>query len=154
MRHRILNGPSHHMRAYLLSLEAKGWAEPLTSYNYWKTYGSTLGSLLVMDSYVSMAVGLSGGAQSSVSLSINRQFRYLKQYTHINARMLQRKISHDDIIDAIKKPLKIKSEKIDKFGRSSQVYIGKRVTVVVNPKTGKLITAYPTGSKMIKKYSR
>ena len=107
-----------------------------------------------MDSYVSMAVGLSGGAQSSVSLSINRQFRYLKQYTHINARMLQRKISHDDIIDAIKKPLKIKSEKIDKFGRSSQVYIGKRVTVVVNPKTGKLITAYPTGSKMIKKYSR
>ena len=63
MRLRILNGPSHHMRTYLLSLEAKGWAEPLTSYNYWKTYGSTLGSLLVMDSYVSMAAGLSGGAQ-------------------------------------------------------------------------------------------
>ena len=86
MRHRILNGPSHHMRAYLLSLEAKGWAEPLTSYNYWKTYGSTLGSLLVMDSYVSMAAGLSGGAQGGNSfLSINRTwnkqaiFRYYEK---------------------------------------------------------------------------
>ena len=39
----------------------------------------------------------------------------------------------NDILDALKNPLKIKDIKIDEIGRQSQRFIGENADVVVNP---------------------
>lgn len=52
----------------------------------------------------------------------------------------------NNILDALKNPLKIKDIKIDEMGRQSQRFIGKNAEVVVNPHNGKIITVNPTSS--------
>lgn len=63
MRYKVLNSGLHHLKVALLSMENRGWAEPLTSYNYWNTYGHTLGMLNLMGTYIPAGVGVSAAAQ-------------------------------------------------------------------------------------------
>ena len=65
MRYKVLNSGLHHLKVALLSMENRGWAEPLTSYNYWNTYGHTLGMLNLMGTYIPAGMGLSAGAQKA-----------------------------------------------------------------------------------------
>lgn len=67
---------------------------------------------------------------------------------HVIERMNDRKVSIDDIINALENPLDIKPIKYDSEGRPSFTVVGAKATVSVNPETGKLTTTYPTHSKI------
>ncbi len=70
---------------------------------------------------------------------------------HFVERALKRGItSGSDIRDALKNPLKIGTIRADENG-NSQRFIGEFATVNVNPDIGKLITAWQTSSKLVKK---
>ena len=68
---------------------------------------------------------------------------------HAQQRTVERNVSQNDINDAIKNPSKITDVKYDSQGRPSVKYIGNKVTVVVNPETGNIITIYPTSTQRI-----
>ncbi|HTE02121.1 MAG TPA: PAAR domain-containing protein [Mucilaginibacter sp.] len=57
----------------------------------------------------------------------------------------------DSVSDALKNPLAINDPAVDKNGRTSQRFIGKKAEVVVNPKTGKIVSVNPTSSKKANK---
>ena len=59
MRRTVMEGNSRVLKAAIINMERAGRMEPLTATNYWNTYGHTLGSLNIIGSYMSMAVGLS-----------------------------------------------------------------------------------------------
>lgn len=81
----------------------------------------------------------------------SKNFNYNKLYNHLTARLEVRGITYVQYKDALDNPLLIKPVKYDQFGRPSQVYIGYDATAVINPSTGKYITAWKTGSKVRKK---
>ena len=62
MRLEVFNGRSHHLKVALANWESRGMAEPLTSQNYWSTYGHTLGMLNLWSTYLPAGAGLSAGA--------------------------------------------------------------------------------------------
>ena len=64
-------------------------------------------------------------------------------------RANQRNFTQDNINDAIKNPLEATETKYDNQGRPSVKYIGINATVVLNPKTGLIITVYPTSTQRI-----
>jgi len=66
---------------------------------------------------------------------------------HALNRAIERGVNPKSILDALKKPLKIGENIIDKLGRQSQRFIGKKAEVVVNPQTGKVISVNPTSTK-------
>lgn len=68
---------------------------------------------------------------------------------HAQSRMKERGILMENVSDAINNPLKITPVKYDSFGRPSITYIGEHATVVVNPITGKIVTTFPTHSKVV-----
>lgn len=68
---------------------------------------------------------------------------------HFIDRMKERNVAYQDIKDAIKNPLGVSKIKIDSAGPSYKI-IGKKATVVVNPKTNTLITTYKTTSNLKK----
>jgi len=67
--------------------------------------------------------------------------------SHAQQRTVERNVSQSDINDALKNPLKVTDVKYDVKGPSIK-YIGNKVTVVVNPETGNIITVYGTHSKL------
>lgn len=73
---------------------------------------------------------------------------------HALERRQERNISNDDVLDALFNPLKVGNLILDKKGRPSKKYIGKKVTVVINPDTNKEITSWKTSSKLIRKYEK
>lgn len=66
---------------------------------------------------------------------------------HAIERLEERRLSVDDIIDALTKPLAVSKIKIDTQGRPSKQYIGERATAAVNPDNGNITSTWPTGSK-------
>lgn len=70
---------------------------------------------------------------------------------HFTDRALQRKIVVEDVQDALQNPLQIGKIKVDAKGRPGKTYIGRHVTVAVNPETGALATVYKTSKKRVKK---
>lgn len=72
---------------------------------------------------------------------------------HAQERMEKRDVSMSDIEDAIKNPLHMGSIKTDKRGRSVRL-TGEKATVNINPDTGMIITAWKTGEKIKRKYTR
>lgn len=72
---------------------------------------------------------------------------------HAQERMEKRDVSMSDIEDAIKNPLHMGSIKTDKRGRSVRL-TGEKATVNINPDTGMIITAWKTGEKAKRKYTR
>ena len=72
---------------------------------------------------------------------------------HAQERMEKRDVSMSDIEDAIKNPLHMGSIKTDKRGRSVRL-TGEKAMVNINPDTGMIITAWKTGEKTKRKYTR
>lgn len=71
---------------------------------------------------------------------------------HASERMREREVTDDDVRDARTNPIHSKGIVTDDLGRKSQILIGKNATVCINPDTGKVITAWKTGTKIRKKY--
>ena len=71
---------------------------------------------------------------------------------HGRERMSERGVSDIQAANAVAKPLHADNPVTDSQGRTSQRMIGKHATVVVNPETGAIITAYKTSSNRRKKY--
>ena len=67
---------------------------------------------------------------------------------HATEQMAERGVSLDDINNTLKNPLKVTDIKIQENGPSVK-YIGPKVTVVVNPETGNIITTYPTSTQRV-----
>lgn len=70
---------------------------------------------------------------------------------HIISRTYARSISFEDIEDCLKNPLEYGKIRIDNKGRRSFAVVGEKVTMYVNPDTGKTATAHPTSSNKAKK---
>lgn len=66
--------------------------------------------------------------------------------------MNERGVSDIQAANAIAKPLHEFEAKTDDQGRKAQKIVGRHATVVINPETGAIITAYKTGRKERKKY--
>ncbi len=70
---------------------------------------------------------------------------------HIISRTYARGIIFEDIEDCLKNPLECGTIKTDSSGRRSFAVVGEKVTVYVNPDTGKIATTHPTSSNKAKK---
>lgn len=70
---------------------------------------------------------------------------------HIISRTYARGIKFEDIEDCLKNFLEYGKIKIDNKGRRSFAVIGEKVTVYVNPDTGKIATTHATSSKKVQK---
>lgn len=70
--------------------------------------------------------------------------------THGLRQKINRNVKSKDILSAVKSPLKVGSPKVDSIGRVNQRIIGNKSEVVLNPKTGKIITVNPTSSRKAK----
>jgi hypothetical protein len=62
-------------------------------------------------------------------------------------RVIERGVKPNAILDALKNPLKTGQVAIDATGRQSQRFIGQFGEVVINPQTGKIVSANPTSTK-------
>src|SRR5690606_34941282 len=62
-------------------------------------------------------------------------------------RAIERGLSPKSILEALKDPLKTGEVIIDNLGRQSQRFIWKNAEVVVNPKSGQIISVNPTSTK-------
>ena len=72
---------------------------------------------------------------------------------HAIERLSDRKIiiGFQELADTLRNPLYIR-DKIDESGRNGRKYIGKKVTVTVNPDTGNILSFRITGTREKRKY--
>ena len=79
-----------------------------------------------------------------------------KDTDHIKKRKkkIERNISDTAINNVIKHPLYKSGIFIDEYGRPSRVYIGEKITVIINPDTGARITVRRTTKNERKKYRK
>lgn len=73
---------------------------------------------------------------------------------HSLNQKINREVRSIDELNAVKNPLKKTDVKFDSQGRPSQKFIGEKASVAVNPKTGKVVTVHPTGSKLAERLKR
>lgn len=72
---------------------------------------------------------------------------------HFTEQLISRRVSLEDIIDAIANPINIEKIRMDDTGVSQRI-IGVYATISINPETGKLITVWKTGRGKRKKYGK
>ena len=75
-----------------------------------------------------------------------------KRTQHGEHRMTERSVSDEGAMNAILSPIHSEPVTIDELGRKAQKRIGAEATVVINPDTGEIVTAYPTSRKIRRKY--
>lgn len=73
---------------------------------------------------------------------------------HGTERMRERGITERAAASAITSPLKRLEAVADDNGRRAQKLVGKDATVIINPDTGEIITAYKTKARIARKYER
>lgn len=73
---------------------------------------------------------------------------------HIISRTYARSLNFKDIADTLKNPLDFGKIKTDRKGRRSFEVIGEKVTICVNPDTGKTTTVHATHSKLAEKLKK
>ena len=79
----------------------------------------------------------------------------IKGFTKHGAdQAINRGVKPASILDAVKKPLQKGGVKTDDLGRESQRYVGEAAEVVVNPKSGKVISVNPTSTKKSERLKR
>lgn len=61
-------------------------------------------------------------------------------------RVIEHGVNPSAILDALKNPLKVGNIVVDQLGRQSQHFVGRYCEVVINPKTGQIISVNPTSS--------
>lgn len=71
---------------------------------------------------------------------------------HAVERMIERDVSEQDVNDARENPLHKRDIVTDENGRRSQVIIGNKATICINPDTGKVITTWKTSTRIRRKY--
>lgn len=71
---------------------------------------------------------------------------------HAKERMAERGVTMAEVGNAIEQPLHAFEAAVDSQGRLSQTLVGASATVVINPDTGVIITAYKTGAERRRKY--
>ena len=71
---------------------------------------------------------------------------------HFIERLEERNLNIEDTIDALKNPINIGNIKLDRNGKPSIEFVGKKHRIQVNPETGKLITGWKTSRRIRKKY--
>lgn len=89
-----------------------------------------------------------------IELTTSNGINVTKFSKHMEKRASERKISVDDIKEALINPLHVDDIKIDSLGRPSQRFIGEKATVNVNSETGTVTTIWKTGKSKINKYKR
>ncbi|MCH4167692.1 MAG: phage head morphogenesis protein [Streptococcaceae bacterium] len=72
---------------------------------------------------------------------------------HLAERTILREVNPNEIIDALVNPIHIRPDKTDNNG-TSRKYVGRIVSVVVNPDTGTVVTTHKTGSRTVRKYTK
>ena len=72
---------------------------------------------------------------------------------HLAERTISREVNPNEIVDALVNPIYIRPDKIDNNGISRK-YVGRIVSVVVNPDTGTVVTTHKTGSRTVRKYTK
>ncbi|NGM17729.1 hypothetical protein GMI70_06955 [Eggerthellaceae bacterium zg-893] len=75
-----------------------------------------------------------------------------KRTRHGEERMRGRGVTDEQAANAILEPLRRDPATVDGQGRRAQKCIGAEATVVLNPDTREIITAYPTKSRLRRKY--
>ena len=75
-------------------------------------------------------------------------------YHYLHVRKMQRSIRTADVLDAYKHPLKVGEVRWHPIEGPSILFQGRNAQVAVNPWTGKIVSAYPTGSKLRRKLLR
>lgn len=102
----------------------------------------------------------------SISATLNRNLKNVKTPNGVKVRKISlhalerienrpdRRVTAREITDALENPLHIDKIRVDKKGRRSIQYIGKKASAVVNPDTGNIATVWKTGSDKLKKYSK
>lgn len=73
---------------------------------------------------------------------------------HAIDQLTTRGVTADRMKDALAHPLTVTETQYDKLGRPSFRIIGQKATLTINPKTGKVLTAYPTHTETAKMYKR
>ena len=102
--------------------------------------------------------GITGGAKAlsklkgkvvkkTVLLENQTTFKTTK---HGISRKIERQVKSKDELDALKNPLLVKPVRVDKYGRPSQKYVGKKATVTINPQTKTIIQTNPTSTDLKK----
>lgn len=89
-----------------------------------------------------------------IELTTSNGIKVTKFSNHMNERATERKVTVEDIREALMHPLHVADIKIDDLGRPSQRFIGEKVTVNVNPETGIVATIWKTGKSTVKKYKK
>lgn len=74
--------------------------------------------------------------------------------SHAQDQMESRYVHLYGIEDALRSPLHTEKVVVDEQGRSSQRFIGRMITVNVNPDTGVVTTVWRTGTKIREKYMK
>jgi hypothetical protein len=145
---------------YLCSSSGNCIYDPPLEPIYWEldlAVGSAIGKFVIGPVVGAVAETAVGRAISSATSGVKSWFWGVfgkggsQVTTHAAERSAERGVSNAAINNAIKKPLDTGPIKYDSLGRPSQKIIGKEATVIKNPETGKVITTYPTGSKVLKK---
>ena len=73
---------------------------------------------------------------------------------HAIDQLSSRNVTAERMKDALSHPLAVTEMQYDKLDRPSFQIIGQKVTLTINPKTGKVLTAYPTHTETAKMYKR
>jgi RHS repeat-associated protein len=73
----------------------------------------------------------------------------LRPTRHSVNQKINRLVSTADELDAYRNPLKVTEVKVDRFGRPSQRYVGRRATVARNPSSGKIVSVNPTSTQRV-----
>lgn len=89
-----------------------------------------------------------------IELTTSNGIKVTKFSDHMYGRATERKVTVEDIREALMHPLRVGDIKIDDLGRPSQRFIGEKATVNVNPETGIVATIWKTGKSTIKKYKK
>ena len=79
---------------------------------------------------------------------------FAEKTKHAEERSVQRQLADTEIDDALAHPLHVGEVVTDAQGRKSIKYIGKDVTVILNPDTGIVITSWKTGTKIRQKFEK
>ncbi len=90
--------------------------------------------------------GADEAADVGTDLAVRPKLKPSRHYLH--ERKMERQLRTANVFDAYKNPLAVGPTRYDPFGRPSTLFQGRNAQVAVNPQTGEIVTAFPTGSRL------
>lgn len=114
----------------------KGEQVPSQSFDEWRAYQQAISKNGIIGVTTKDGVDISGVSR------------------HVTERMAQREVGVSSIKQALTQPLHVYPDKTNVSGQVGRKYLGKQVTVVINPETGNVVTTYKTQERYAKKYAK